>query len=382
MAKTPKKPGVGKPRPTVTEGALTNALASLFQAAASSSTDEALDRAQILAFDAMEAPSSKRRTALAREALALSPLCADAHLILAQEEKELQKALPHYRQAVEAGAKALGEVALEEDAGHFWELIETRPYMRARHALAGALWEAGEQAEAVTHYEGMLHLNPNDNQGIRYMLADALLELGRDAEAATLLKRYKKDASAAWTWSGALLSFRQNGAAAASRKALARAVESNPYVADYLLARRPMPKISPEFIGMGDENEAIAYVEAADAAWLASNGAKAWVEAEVPRSLKAASPSAADGRLGPEGPAQPDPDKVDEAVLALLLLGLHEGDRVWKSFDWAALDRLHDKGFISEPASRAKSLVLSAEGLRAAQAAFAKLLGRDRAAES
>ncbi|MBL8537757.1 MAG: hypothetical protein JNM59_10185 [Hyphomonadaceae bacterium] len=58
----------------------------------------------------------------------------------------------------------------------------------------------------------------------------------------------------------------------------------------------------------------------------------------------------------------PDHDKIDDAVLALLLLGEHDYQRVWKSFDWDALDRLHAKGLISEPRSKAKSVVLTDEG--------------------
>jgi hypothetical protein len=51
-----------------------------------------------------------------------------------------------------------------------------------------------------------------------------------------------------------------------------------------------------------------------------------------------------------------DTDRVDDAVLALLRLGLHQHWRVWKSFDWEAMDRLHKKGFISDPsASRNRS---------------------------
>lgn len=34
-------------------------------------------------------------------------------------------------------------------------------------------------------------------------------------------------------------------------------------------------------------------------------------------------------------------DRIDDAMLALLLLGLREQNRVWKSFDWEALNRLH-----------------------------------------
>jgi hypothetical protein len=47
-----------------------------------------------------------------------------------------------------------------------------------------------------------------------------------------------------------------------------------------------------------------------------------------------------------------DNDKVDEAVLALLLLGIHDGGRAWKGFDWESMNRLHAKGFISEPCNQ------------------------------
>jgi hypothetical protein len=71
-----------------------------------------------------------------------------------------------------------------------------------------------------------------------------------------------------------------------------------------------------------------------------------------------------------------DTDRIDEAVLALLYLGLHEDGRAWKSFDWDAMDRLHAKGFISNPASKAKSLVFSEDGERRAKELFHKLFAR------
>ena len=58
-----------------------------------------------------------------------------------------------------------------------------------------------------------------------------------------------------------------------------------------------------------------------------------------------------------------DNDKIDRAVLALLYLGLHDGARAWKGFDWEALNRLHEKGLISNPRGKAKSVVFSEEGL-------------------
>ena len=45
-------------------------------------------------------------------------------------------------------------------------------------------------------------------------------------------------------------------------------------------------------------------------------------------------------------------DRIDDCVLALLLLGRHDGQRVWKTFDWAAMERLYEKGLISDPVGR------------------------------
>jgi hypothetical protein len=71
-----------------------------------------------------------------------------------------------------------------------------------------------------------------------------------------------------------------------------------------------------------------------------------------------------------------DEDRIDEAVLALLYLGRHEGDRAWKGFDWTAMNRLHEKGFITDPVSKAKSVVFTEEGLREAERLFRQLFAR------
>ena len=68
-----------------------------------------------------------------------------------------------------------------------------------------------------------------------------------------------------------------------------------------------------------------------------------------------------------------DTEKIDEAVLALLYLTLHDRYRAWKSFDWDAMNRLHDKGYITDPVGKAKSVALTDEGLREAERLFKKL---------
>ena len=65
-----------------------------------------------------------------------------------------------------------------------------------------------------------------------------------------------------------------------------------------------------------------------------------------------------------------DWERVDEAALALMLLGLHQGWRSWKGFDWQVLNRLHEKGFIADPKNKAKSVVFTEEGLEESQRLF------------
>jgi Domain of unknown function (DUF6429) len=67
-----------------------------------------------------------------------------------------------------------------------------------------------------------------------------------------------------------------------------------------------------------------------------------------------------------------DRDHIDEAILASLFLGRHDGMRTWKSFDWAAMERLYTKGLISDPVGKAKSVVFTDEGLRQSEALFRK----------
>jgi hypothetical protein len=73
-----------------------------------------------------------------------------------------------------------------------------------------------------------------------------------------------------------------------------------------------------------------------------------------------------------------DEERIDDAVLALLYLGLHDEFRAWKGFDWNAMDRLHAKGLISDPKSKAKSVVFSEEGLKRSRECLEALFGKDK----
>ena len=70
-----------------------------------------------------------------------------------------------------------------------------------------------------------------------------------------------------------------------------------------------------------------------------------------------------------------DWERVDEAALAIMLLGLHDGWRTWKGLDWEVLNRLHDKGLITDPKTKAKSVIFTESGLEESQRLFERLFG-------
>ena len=210
-----------------------------------------LEKAQDLVYEALETESPRKRIQLARRALKISGDCA--YMLLAEESaKSLEEARDLYQKGIEAGERALGRETFEEDAGSFWGILETRPYMRAREGLALCLWRLGERREAIDHYKQMLDLNPGDNQGIRHELAGCLLDEGLDEELGELLERYEDDVFAEWAYTRALWAFRKEGDTREATEALEEAIETNPYVTLYLLGHKSVPSTPPDLMSLAD----------------------------------------------------------------------------------------------------------------------------------
>ena len=71
-----------------------------------------------------------------------------------------------------------------------------------------------------------------------------------------------------------------------------------------------------------------------------------------------------------------DPEKAAELVLALMQLTLHDQCRAWKGFDWDVMALLHEQGLILDPRGKAKSVVLTEEGLARSRAMYERYLER------
>lgn len=252
--------------------AMQGSIASMF----GSRSKDPLDQAQEIMYEAWDNAVPKQRVALAQKALKISPLCADAYNLLAEEHAKTQEeALGYYLKAVEAGKEALGSDGFKEYAGHFWGFLETRPYMRARLGLGEALWVTGQKDAAIENFQEMLELNPGDNQGIRYVLAAKLLNVGRMNELKRLLSTCADEATADIQYTRALVAYLDD---AGDAEAIAQiAWETNQHVPGMLSGRIPTIELQG-YITMGGKDEASGYVEIFGAPWTRTPGAVDWIE--------------------------------------------------------------------------------------------------------
>lgn len=237
------------------------------------------DEAQELIYEAMEIADPAVALSLARQALAKDPDCVDALTILAIQTAESEEArLAALEHAVSTGERVLGPECFKKNRGHFWGLLETRAYMRARNELADLLLRMGRENEAIAHFEALLDLNPSDNLGVRHPLLGRYLAKDDLKRARRLLRKYKESSSAVFYWGRTLerfLSGDLRGAEEALRDARAR----NRFVEVYLTGLKRAPSLLPRHYIDGSDDEALVCLDAIGEAWDKHPEALAWLQA-------------------------------------------------------------------------------------------------------
>lgn len=236
-------------------------------------------KAQNLIYDAWEEVEPSRQVALARQALELWSDCADAYNVLADSASNAVQKLALYDQAVQAGHRALGKdfLADQQNIGHFWGILETRPYMRALAGVGQMRIKLRLFAQAEEVIQHMLYLNPGDNQGVRYLLLEIFLEEKRYVEALEFVGRWD-DISPDFHYTRALLRFEKKGDYKYARSALRKAFECNPHVPAYLCLRRRTHMNESGRITVGGADEAEDYVQRHFKFWRRIPGSLAWLE--------------------------------------------------------------------------------------------------------
>ncbi|MDD3926439.1 MAG: SEC-C metal-binding domain-containing protein [bacterium] len=244
-------------------------------------------KAQELAYQAMKACDPQEAARLCSKALEIDPRCVDVLSMMSGIFEDVHERIDKLAWVVGIAAEDLGgESFFEEHKGHFWGMVETRPYMRARLFLIHSLLEAGRAEDAIAHYEAMLELNPGDNQGLRYPLMGLYLETGNVAGVRRLFDEYDEP-TAVFVWSRVLERFLVADTDGAEQ-ALSDAREVNSYAESYLAGVKPMPVELPGRYGFGDENEAIVCFDAIGGAWLKHREAVAWLRSNAPQQIPAA----------------------------------------------------------------------------------------------
>ena len=231
------------------------------------------DRAENLCYAAIDT-YGRRRIQLAREALQEDPTHIEATLLLAESTFDTNRKIELFSKAVQYGEAQCADL-MEKEAGYFWDLSETRPFLRAKYGLAFALASNGQANEAIIQFRDILRLNQNDNLGVRYEIIPLLLSQDKEKEAIEILNQYPEE-TGNWLFLKAQVEFRREGADGRSaQKALKKAIAFNPHVVELLMANHP--PMMPEHYALGSPEEAAVIIEEQLDSWSESEGFIEWI---------------------------------------------------------------------------------------------------------
>jgi tetratricopeptide (TPR) repeat protein len=183
-------------------------------------------------WDAREANDNATARKKALRALEIYPYCVDARGLIGNiysDRFEFREAENAYRTAVEDAVREQDGVVKLKNVP-YWQELDTRPYLRARHGLGLALMQLHRYDEARREFETLLDLNPNDNQGIRFLLADVHHFLGNRELAGKL---YEKHGEVDSLYGYSLLLY-FSGKHARAEGMLKKAVKGSPFIAQIL----------------------------------------------------------------------------------------------------------------------------------------------------
>ena len=207
--------------------------------------------------EAYEAEDEKKAIRLAKKALEINPKNLDAETFLITFEEDIQVRLRKYDELIVRTEKELKEEGIvdDESIGHYYGILETRPYMRLRYDKLNFLKDLGSQKQAIREGEELLKLNENDNLGVRYTLMSSYAILEDLEKCEALYQKYHENS--AFMLLPLLCCYLKNGKYKEARKCVKDLKKANPYLVDALLGQGEGPEdMNPEFYRPGSREEA------------------------------------------------------------------------------------------------------------------------------
>lgn len=218
-------------------------------------------KAQNLIDEAYDLDNAEKARELAEQALELDPQNVEAYSFMGHTSLTIEEVISWYQKGHDLGKELLGAAFLEKNKGKLGDLIEAQPYLGAKENLGMALYVAEQKKEAIAHFQELIALNENDDQGARYSLAIWLTEVKDYKAFHKLYEEYKDDEAVIWKYTYAIALFQEGEDVEKANRALLEAHEANPNVLPYLTGQEEIPEDAPEFLEPGDQGEAVDCVE-------------------------------------------------------------------------------------------------------------------------
>jgi tetratricopeptide (TPR) repeat protein len=180
-------------------------------------------------------------------------------LVLSAQGKEAE-AFRVWKEVVQLALSCLPE-EFERGAHQLpWVFLGNRPFLRAYHGLGLEYLERGRVKEALGIFKELITMNPSDNQGIRSLVVYCSFKLKRPGEVVELANRFPHDAIEGVVY-GRALALYQLGNLEEAEKALKRAIEMYPLIAEELLKEdHPQPEgLRPDRVILGGADQAYYY---------------------------------------------------------------------------------------------------------------------------
>jgi tetratricopeptide (TPR) repeat protein len=165
-------------------------------------------------------------------------------------------ALKYFEMGYRIGLRAVPE----DFAGRLpWIHLQNRPFLRAAHGFGLALERERRHLDAVDVYERILVLNPDDNQGVRYLLPRLYLEAGAPQKARATLEQHGADGMNLYT--RCLIEI-QDGHRWEAVRWLCRGLAYNLHLPEIVLGGRKKPPFdAASDVVMGSKEEAAQYLQ-------------------------------------------------------------------------------------------------------------------------
>lgn len=209
--------------------------------------------------EAYNANSLKQARELAKKALIIYPDNIDAMTFLASLESNETKGLQKINNAILKAEEMLKRDNYFNNVGHFWGIIETRPYLRAIAERIRIYISLKQYENALNDCKEIIRLNSNDNMGIRYTLMNLYCHLDKYEELYELCEKYKEED--AYELFPLTISYYKQNNMDKVKEYLDRLNKCNKYLIGFLTKKIAIPKGHPEYYSSGSVEEAVLIIE-------------------------------------------------------------------------------------------------------------------------